>query len=86
VKRGDMECLKQILRCHAAGFDGLCGKGSMCRRLARLADEGFTHFVGAGPNYDEVGGNDREWPIWELTAAGRSILLAAADGAERGGR
>lgn len=79
MKCGDLDCLRQIRRCHTAGFDGLCGKGPLVRRLVRLADEGLTHYVGTGPNYDETNNDDREWPIWELTEAARAVL-AAADG------
>ena len=31
MKCGDLDCLRQIRRCHTAGFDGLCGKDQIAR-------------------------------------------------------
>lgn len=64
----DIDCLRSIARCEAAGFDGLCGRGPIRRRLVRLEAEGFTRYVGEGSCEDCK--NDSPWPIWALTDKG----------------
>jgi hypothetical protein len=70
MRSGDMDVLRRIAELNRAGFDGLCGIGSQRRRLARMEDEGLLRFIGFGGSEER----DGDWPIWEMTDAGRASL------------
>jgi hypothetical protein len=55
------------------GNDGACAKGARQQEMAhRLSRAGLVRFV--GPGIEEDGDPDREWPIYEITDAGRAAL------------
>jgi hypothetical protein len=58
------------------GWDGVLAKGTRLRMAEALGRRGLLRFVGCGVDADGDG-DGREWPIYELTDAGRAALAKA---------
>lgn len=59
------------------GYQGICPQGSGQWQMVRtLARAGLMKFVGIGPDADRD--DDREHPIYTITARGRAALLEVA--------